>query len=143
VAAQCGHVPAQRGATLNLIKIYADRGDIEPALKLLAQGEALAPGFEHTRAELAFLQVRYFLHYQQGDVPAARAAATRLLDVADRTGEPEAIIGSSHLVADLFFLIGDLAQAQAMLDKAQQAALAADKGGGHLYPQPWSPNAPC
>lgn len=133
LAAQCGHVPAQRSAILNLIKIYADRGDIEPALKLLEEGEALAPGFEHTRAELAFLQVRYFLHYQQGDVPAARAAATRLLDVADRTGEPEAIIGSSHMVADLFFLIGDLEQAQAMLDKAQQAALAADKGGGHLY----------
>lgn len=133
LAAQCGHVPAQRGAILNLIKIYADRGDIEPALTLLAEGEALAPGFEHTRAELAFMQVRYFLHYQQGDVPAARAAATRLLDVADRTGEPEAIIGSSHMVADLFFLIDDLMQAQAMLDKAQQAALAADKGGGHLY----------
>ena len=133
LAAQCGHVPAQRGAILNLIKIYADRGDTNQAIALLVEGEALAPGFEHTRAELAFMQVRYFLHYLQGDVHAARMAATRLLEVANRTGEPEAIIGSSHMVADLFFLIGDLVQAQAMLDKAQQAALAADKGGGHLY----------
>lgn len=133
LAAQSGHVPAQRGAILNLIKIYADRGDTEPALALLAEGEGLSPGFEHTRAELAFMQVRYFLHYQRGDVPAASAAATRLLEVAGRTGEPEATIGSSHMVADLFFLTGDLVQAGALLAKAQQAALAADKGGGHLY----------
>jgi tetratricopeptide (TPR) repeat protein len=82
LATQARHVPAQRSALLNLIKIHTDQGVAEAALALIDQGQALALGFEHPTAEQAFAQARYFVHYLRGDVLRAEAAAHQLLQLA-------------------------------------------------------------
>ncbi|MBX3635892.1 MAG: hypothetical protein KF683_10980, partial [Rubrivivax sp.] len=46
LAMRCGHVPQQRAAILNLVKLHADAGRGDEAAALLDEGLALAPGFE-------------------------------------------------------------------------------------------------
>jgi hypothetical protein len=121
VAAACGHVPAQRGAILNLVKLHTDAGRAGAALALLAEGEALAPGFEHQRAEQGFLQARYFVHYLGGEVEQADAAAQRLLAAARRVADRGVLLASLQMVVDLYLHTGRLEQAAALLHEAQTA----------------------
>ncbi len=119
LAQRAGNVPVHRGAILNLVKLYTDDGDAATAVRLLDEGEALAPSYEHRRSEQAFREARYFVHYLRGEVSEARAAAERLLVLAR---DPTAVfewIGALHLVVDLHLLTGDLAQASALLEEAQ------------------------
>lgn len=122
LAARCGHVPAQRGAILNLVKLHTDAGRGDAALALLEEGEALAPGFEHQRAEQAFLAARYFVHYLRGQVPEASAAAGRLMALARRVADRRLLVDSAQMVADLFLHTGQLDAAAALLDEAEAVA---------------------
>lgn len=132
LAARCGHVPAHRAAILNLIKLHTDSGRTDSALALLEQGEALAPGFEHQRAEQAFQQARYFVHYLRGEVSAADAAAQRLLALARGVADRSILIESLQMVVDLYLHSGKLGQAGALLDEAEAAlALVDDNGRFH------------
>lgn len=116
IAARCGHVPAQRGAILNLVKLYADRGRTAEAVALIDEGEALAPGYEHPTAELAFCEARYYVHYLRGDLVAARLAAERVLSLSARLADRMIRHGTLQLVADLYLHTGDLARAAAVLE---------------------------
>jgi len=126
LAARCGHVPAQRAAILNLVKLHTDAGDADAALALLAEGEALAPGFEHQRAEQAFLQARYFVHYLRGDVADAGLAAQRLLALARRVADLSILLASLQMVVDLYLHTGRLAAAGALLDEAEHVLAQGD-----------------
>ena len=131
LAARCGHVPAERSAILNLIKLHTDAGRTAEALALLEAGEALAPGFEHQRAEQAFMQARYFLHYLRGEVALADAQAGRLLKLSARVAERRVDLSSLLMVVDLYLHTGALARARALLDEADQlvrSQLAGDSG---------------
>ena len=119
IAARCGDVPAHRGAILNLVKLLADTGDTTAAIALLDEGEALAPSFEHRRAERAFCDARYCLHYLRGEVSEARAAAERLLTIDVGSMGPIDRIGTLAQVIDVFILAGDLDRAHALLAEAQ------------------------
>lgn len=137
LARRCGEVPAHRNAILNLVKLATDAGDVAQAGELLDEGEALAPGFEHVRAEQAFLEARYFVHYLRGELDAARASARRLIDAAERVAAFGERIGARHVTVDLFLLAGELATARELLDQAQQLcdAQRAGTGGGHFLAQ--------
>lgn len=113
-------MPAQRAAILNLVKLATDAGDVAQAAALLDEGEALAPGFEHLRAELAFREARFFVHYLRGDVQAARSSAAQLVDLVSAMAGYSERIGARHLTVDFFLLAGDLATARTLLDAAQQ-----------------------
>ena len=131
LAARCGHVPAERSAILNLIKLHTDAGRSAEALVLLEAGEALAPGFEHQRAEQAFMQARYFLHYLRGEVALADAQAGRLLKLSARVAERRVDLSSLLMVVDLYLHTGALARARALLDEAERlvrSQLAGDSG---------------
>ena len=134
IAARCGDVPAHRGAILNLVKLLADTGDTTAAIALLDEGEALAPSFEHRRAERAFCDARYCLHYLRGEVSEARAAAERLLTIDVGSMGPIDRIGTLAQVIDVFILAGDLDRAHALLAEAQILcdALKA-RGEGNIY----------
>lgn len=119
LAQHCGDVPTQRGAILNLVKLDVDIGDTDAATALLDEGEALAPGFEHRRAELAFLEARYFLHFLRGEMAPAHAAAERLLALATPMDSPHERIGTCQLVVDLYLLDGRLEHARGLLGEAQ------------------------
>ncbi len=135
LAAHCGHVPAQRAAILNLIKLHTDAGRVDAALALLDQGEGLAPAFEHQRAEQAFLQARYFVHYLRGEVAAADAAAGRLLAMARQVPERAILVESLQMVVDLYLHAGQLDRAGTLLDEAEAAIAQAGTTGG-LMVQP-------
>lgn len=137
LARRCGHVPAQRAAILNLVKLAADAGDTAQASALLDEGEALAPGFEHARAEQAFLEARFYVQYLRGELDAARAAAQRLIEAVERVGGHSEHIGARHVVVDLYLLAGDLPSARRLLADAQALceAQAAGAGGGHFQVQ--------
>ncbi|MEO5843791.1 MAG: AAA family ATPase, partial [Caldimonas sp.] len=140
LAARSGNVAAQRGAILNLVKLLTDGGDIDAAAALLDEGEALAPGFEHRHAELAFREARYFVHFLRGEVDAARSAGDRLIAFAAVEGQPTGRVGALHLVVDLFLLIGDLDRARRLVDDAEAllAPLAADhEGNVYAAQQSW------
>ena len=129
LAARCGHVPAQRGAILNLVKLHTDAGRADAALALIEEGDALAPGFEHQRAEQAFAQARYYVHYLRGEVAAAHAAAQHLLAVARRVADRAILADSLQMVVDLYLHTGRHAEAGVLLDEAE-AALAQAQGDG-------------
>ena len=134
IAHRCGDVPAQRGAILNLVKLFADAGDTSAAIALLDEGEALVPSFEHRRAELAFREARYCLHLLRGEVPEARAAAERLLNVGIGSVGPTARIGLLAQVVEIFILDGDLARARLLVDEAQGLCDAMEAmGDGNVY----------
>jgi tetratricopeptide (TPR) repeat protein len=119
LAARCGHVPAQRAAILNLVKLHTDAGRAEAALALIEEGVALAPGFEHQRAEQAFAQAHYFVHYLRGEVVAADAAAQHLLVVARRVADRGILVDSVQMVVDLYLHTGRHDQAGRLLDEAE------------------------
>lgn len=125
LAARARHVPAARGAILNLVKLHTDTGETSQALILLAQGEALAPGYEHAAAEVSFLEARYYVHYLRGETEAADGAARRLVDVSRRSSDPYLVVGSHQLIADLYLLTGALGAARELLDAAQTCATGA------------------
>ncbi|MBK9359696.1 MAG: AAA family ATPase [Rubrivivax sp.] len=137
LARRCGHVPAQRAALLNLVKLAADAGDTAQASALLDEGEALAPGFEHARAEQAFREARFYVQYLRGDLPAARASAARLIEAVERVAGHSERIGARHVVVDLHLLAGELDAARRLLADAQALsdAQAAGAGGGHFQVQ--------
>jgi len=134
---RCGHVPAQRAAILNLVKLAADAGDTDEAIALLDEGEALAPGFEHARAEQAFLSARFYVRYLRGDLDAARETAGRLVAAVEHVPGHSERIGTRHVVVDLFLLSGDLDTARSLLTTAQALcdAQRAGSGGGHFQTQ--------
>lgn len=134
IAASCGHVPAQRAAILNLSKLYNDLGETARAVALLDEGEALAPVFEHGRAQQAFLEARFWVHYLRGEAAAAAAAAARLLAHAGAIGDVHARIGAHQLVVDFYLHMGELAQARQVLDAALALCGAGDDGGGGERP---------
>lgn len=119
LATQARHVPAQRSALLNLIKIHTDHGDADAALALIDQGQALALGFEHPTAEQAFAQARFFVQYLRGDVPRAEAAAQQLLQLARRMGDRGVLLASLVMVLDLDLLTGQLERAGKKLRECQ------------------------
>lgn len=131
VADACRHVPAQRSAILNLVKIHTDSGDAEAALALLQEGEALAPGFEHALAEQAFAQARYYVQYLRGQVAEADAAAQRLLALARRLDNAGTLRMSLLMVVDLYLQVGRLEPAQQLLDEMQAAVDAEMPAGMH------------
>lgn len=134
VARRCGDVAQQRGAILNLVKLAVDVGDTETATRLLDEGEALAPGFEHRRAEQAFREARYYLHFLRGEWPQAHAAADRLLAFGRAECPPNEFIGMCHLVVDLYLQRGELPVAAALLDEAQPMCdHLATHGSAHQY----------
>lgn len=137
LARRCGHVPAQRAAILNLVKLAADAGDTAQASALLDEGEALAPGFEHARAEQAFREARFYVQYLRGELPAARTAAGRLIEAVERVAGHSERIGARHVVVDLYLLAGDLDAARRLLADAQALcdAQAAGAGSGHFQVQ--------
>jgi DNA-binding SARP family transcriptional activator len=132
LAARCGHVPAQRAAILNLVKVHTDAGRADAALVLIEEGDALAPGFEHQRAEQAFAQARYFVHYLRGEVAAADTAAQRLLAVARRVADRGILVDSLQMVVDLYLHTGRHAQAGGLLDEAESVAAQAWGHGRHM-----------
>ena len=119
LATQARHVPAQRSALLNLIKIHTDQGDAEAALALIDQGQALALGFEHPTAEQAFAQARYFVHYLRGDVLRAEAAAHQLLQLARKLRDRNVLLASLVMVVDLPLNTGQLEAAGILLQECQ------------------------
>lgn len=129
LARRCGLVPVQRSAILNLIKLHTDGGRSDEALALLAEGEALAPGYEHVAAEQAFLQARYYIHYLRGEIADAEAAADRLVAMARHVSEGHVLVDSLFMVADLSLLGGRLDRAASLLAEAQALA-DADPGHG-------------
>lgn len=134
IAARCGDVPAHRGAILNLVKLLADAGETTAAIALLDEGESLAPSFEHRRAERAFCDARYYLHFLRGEVPEARAAAERLLAVDAGSMGPIDRIGTLGQVVDVFILDSDLDRARALLAEAQTLCDALKANGeGNIY----------
>lgn len=138
LAARCGHVPAQRAAILNLIKLHTDGGNTAAALALLDEGEALAPGYEHMRAELGFMEARYFVHYLRGELGQARAAADRLVAASARGTDHTLVIGSCNMVIDLYLHSGELQRARALIELADVATRrAGEQGRDHLYSAPW------
>jgi DNA-binding SARP family transcriptional activator len=132
LAARCGHVPAQRGAILNLVKLLTDAGRADAALVLIEEGLVLAPGFEHQRAEQAFAQARYFVHYLRGEVVAADAAAQHLLAVARRVADRGILVDSLQMVVDLYLHTDRHAQAGRLLDEAEAVMAQAHDHGRHL-----------
>ena len=134
IAASCGHVPAQRAAILNLSKLYNDLGETARAVALLDEGEALAPVFEHGRAQQAFLEARFWVHYLRGEAVAAAAAAARLLAHAGAIGDVHARIGAHQLVVDFYLHTGELVRAREVLDAALALCGAGDDGGGGERP---------
>ena len=119
LAARIGHVPLQRAALLNLVKLATDVGDVARALALLDEGEALAPNYEHVRVEAGFREARFYVEYLRGDMPAARAAAERLLRTVDTLPGRTERIGSRTMVVDFFLLERDLDRAAALLAEAK------------------------
>ncbi len=136
LAARCGHVPAERGAILNLIKLHTDAGRTAEALALLQAGEALAPGFENQRAEQAFMQARYFVHFLRGEVAQADHHAGRLLALAERVADKLIELASLQMVVDLYLLTGALARARQLLDQADALVLQQMHGDGGLLRVP-------
>jgi DNA-binding SARP family transcriptional activator len=132
LAARCGHVPAQRAAILNLVKAHTDAGRADAALALTEEGIALAPGFEHQRAEQAFAQARYFVHYMRGEVAAADAAAQHLLAVARRVADRGILADSLQMVVDLYLHTGRHAEAGQLLDEAEAVVAEAHDHGRHM-----------
>jgi DNA-binding SARP family transcriptional activator len=122
LAQRCGHVPQQRAAIMNLVKLHADAGRTEAMLGLLDEAQALAPGFEHPGRALKFREARYFVHYLRGDVPAARAAAAELVEAARAIDDLRARTSALQLVVDLYLHSGDLAAAERLLDAAGDGA---------------------
>lgn len=118
LARRCGLVPTQRAAILNMVKLHADAGRSSEALALLDEGEALAPGFEHTAAEQHFLQSRYYLHCLRGEVEAADAAARKLVAMSRRVADRHILLESLILVADLPIHRRRFDDAAALLDEA-------------------------
>lgn len=125
LAMRCGHVPQQRAAILNLVKLHADAGRGDEAAALLDEGLALAPGFEHPRAEQAFAEARYFVHYLRGDLAAAQDAAGRLLEMVRRIDDRQIRLAATQLVLDLYLHTGQLDTAERLL-----AGTAEDAGSG-------------
>jgi DNA-binding SARP family transcriptional activator len=121
LAQRVGHVPQQRAAIINLVKLHGDAGRTGEAIALLDEGEALAPGFEHLRAELAFKEARYYLHYFRGEVAAARAAAEQLTAAAPQIEDRQIRQSTYQLVLDLYLHSGDLDTAERLLGEAGSA----------------------
>jgi hypothetical protein len=135
-------VPAQCAAILNLVKLLTDAGRADAALALIEQGDALAPGFEHQRAEQAFAQARYFVHYLRGEVAAADTAAQQLLAVARRVADRRILVESLQMVVDLYLHTGRRAQAGLLLDEAEAVLANADDPRRHIVGGRWRPSAP-
>ncbi len=119
LATQARHVPAQRSALLNLIKVHTDQGDADAAQALIEQGRTLALGFEHPVAEQAFAQAAYFVRYLRGDVEGAEVAAQQLLALARRIGERHVLLASLVMVLDLDLVTGQLDRAGERLREGQ------------------------
>lgn len=122
LARRCGHVPQQRAAIMNLVKLHADAGRSNTMLALLDECAALAPGFEHAGRRQKFLEARYFVHYLRGDIAEARAAAQALLESARAINNLHIRLNSAQLVVDLYLHTGDLDSAERLLDDAGDGA---------------------
>lgn len=135
LAARTGCVREHRAAILNLVKIATDAGDVAQAVALLDEGEGLAPGFEHVRAEVAFREARFYVEYLLGNGAAARHQARSLLPRVDQLPGTIERIGVRVVVADLYLLDRDVGPAQSLL--AEALALCEEQrrggGGGGLY----------
>lgn len=118
---QLGDIDGERGALLNLVKLYTDGGDAARALPLLEEGWALADGFESPVAEAAFLQGFYYCRVLRGELGAALADATRVLASADALNSLYWRVGAASLVSDLFIHLGDTARAADLVDGALKA----------------------
>jgi DNA-binding SARP family transcriptional activator/tetratricopeptide (TPR) repeat protein len=132
LAARAGSVPVQRGAILNLVKLYTQTGEVPRALDAIEAGEALSPLWESFVAEGAFLQARYYCHVLLGQLDEAFAALPRVLAQGESCDELYWRIGAATLVVDLLLLTGDLDAAAAQLERLR--ALCADDRDGYHRP---------
>lgn len=114
------HVDGERGAILNLAKLYSDEGDAERALGVLEAGWRLAEGFESPVAECAFLTGFYYCHYLRGDLGTAFADAERVVAAAGALNALYWRIGPCIGVSDLYLHLGELDTAAALLEHAVQ-----------------------
>ncbi|MBX3637923.1 MAG: hypothetical protein KF683_21335, partial [Rubrivivax sp.] len=78
--------------------------------------------FEHPRAEQAFAEARYFVHYLRGEVAAAHEAAARLLGMVRRIDDHQIRLAATQLVLDLYLHTGELDTAARLLDETAEHA---------------------
>ncbi len=133
LAAHSGNVPAHRNAIFGLIEIHMNAGHTDEVLRLLDEGEALAPGFENHLIEQNFQAARFYVHFLRGEVAQARAAGQRLLAVATRSGNLVLRVGYLLMVADLSIDTGDLSGARRLVDEAQAASDAHRASGDEIW----------
>ncbi|MCP5271745.1 MAG: AAA family ATPase [Burkholderiaceae bacterium] len=114
-----GHPNTRRMALLNLAKLHSDAGEIAACLSMLDELDRLPPAADAVRGELFVAQVRWFAGWLAGDLAACRAQQPRLLALAEATADAYARLSTLQLVVDLPLLCGDLAEAGALLERAQ------------------------
>ena len=131
LGARAGNVPVQRGAILNLVKLYTQTGEVAAALQAIAEGEALSPLWESRVAEGAFLQARYYCHVLLGQLGSAFELLPRVLGDGERMDDLYWRIGAITLVLDLLILAGYDARADALLAEARSLC-GDDRDGYHL-----------
>lgn len=123
-----GSVAMQRRALLNLIKLHTDVADAEAAVPLVAEGLALASGFEHPTTAVAFLQADGYVRYLRGDLGGALTAFERAIQQADASGDVLWRAQARPLPLDLRLHLGDTATARALLDEMRALVDAHDLG---------------
>lgn len=134
IARRCGHVPAQRAALANLIKLATDVGDGDGAKALLDEAIALMPGWENRATEQAFVGYAYQLHRLRGDDAALLSAARRMIELARGLDERRVLIETIEIVFDDLLRCAGLEEAGAALAEAE-AAQQAESALAQLHPE--------
>ena len=119
LAQRCGLVQAQREAIVILVEDAFGAGDIDHAIALLDEGQALAPLFELRQTELNFLAARCYAHQMRGELAPARASAAQLLTASAQLTEPMLQIAYLLIVVELHLQTGDAPAARPLLAHAQ------------------------
>lgn len=119
IARRCGHVPAQRAALANLIKLATDIGDAEGAKAMLDEAVALMPGFENRATEQAFVGYAFHIHRMRGDDPAILVAARRMIELARGLDERRLLLEAVESTFDDLLRCSGVDEAGAALDEAE------------------------
>ncbi|WP_284618563.1 ATP-binding protein [Aquabacterium humicola] len=128
LAARSGNVPVHREVNFQLLQAYLDAGETDAVLRLLDEGDALAPAADN-RGRTNYQAARFFVHFLRGEVEAARTAAADLLRMSRSQSNTLARIGYLLMVADLHVDLGEWAAVRPLLDEAFAASAAVGDAG--------------
>jgi class 3 adenylate cyclase/tetratricopeptide (TPR) repeat protein len=121
VSHRSGNIPAESAAAANLGELLISRGHFKEAETVLHEARRVLRGQKVGFALFAETQLAR-LHMERGELDAAVVELTRVIEEAERTGQPFFAVDASVHLADALTRSGDPARALEVIESARELA---------------------